>query len=199
MGFNSNGISTKPAHTGSIYMIFWGGEYPLSAKKGWMLESTHKRSAKVWPQAFILPLLLAVMSVAWSSSPLFAEEGRAYPDTAQVALSFEMAADTVTVTIRNLSAQPVDNLVLADFATAGNELISCTVDGFPSTPTILSDSGLVFSDRFSTRWLVGSFSDNARITYLSFSTSMYFTAGHPYPVFGVVPAIGPVRSLQWQQ
>ena len=146
-----------------------------------------------------MPLLLAVMSVAWSSSPLFAEEGRVYPDTAQVALSFEMVADTVSVVIRNLSAQPVDNLVLADFAAAGNELISCTVDGLSTSPTILSDSGLVYSERFSTRWLIGSFSDNARITYLSFSTSMYFTAAHPYPVFGVVPAIGAVRSLQWQQ
>jgi len=139
------------------------------------------------------------MIVGWSSSQSYADSGRVYPDTAGVSISFETLADTITVTIVNLSGQSVNDLVVTDYTAAGCEIVSCLVDGGSSTPTAESDSGLVFSDRVTTRWTIGQFSDRAVISYYTYSNMMYFSAVRPYPIFGVLPSIGAVRSLEWQQ
>jgi hypothetical protein len=120
-----------------------------------------------------------------------------------VAFSWQIDYDTVTVNIQNLSSDSVSNFFLSDFTDSLSEVIECLIDGVivDSLPTDL-EFGTVYPNMYSTRWVVGDFATSLYIKYRSSSYDGYrmsWSAGHPYPIFGILSVIGPPIDPAWRQ
>jgi hypothetical protein len=82
--------------------------------------------------------------------------------------------------------------------------MECLVDGvIRQNPEIEREYGSVYSDRFTTRWIIGDFAQSLRIKYYSANysgTELSWSAGHPFPIFGTMPfGIGPPLNIGWEQ
>jgi hypothetical protein len=142
------------------------------------------------------------MTIAVSSSSLsFAEEGFVYPDTAMISFDWITYYDTVTVSIINESSKPLTDLFISDFTDSSAILMSCLIDGiYIDSIEMDSEYGSVYPDKYTTRWIIGSFSDSLILKYCCPQYSDYkicFSAGNPFPVFGVIPEIGAPREVTW--
>ena len=133
----------------------------------------------------------------------YAEEGRVFPDSAQVNFAWQVNSDTVTVMIENLSSQPIEHFFLSDFTDSAAVLINCLVDGIDSDPLEAdSEYGSVYPGQYTTRWVVDVFSQSLSIKYYSPSYSgnkLSWSAGHPFAIFGILTAIPPPQNVIWQQ
>ena len=143
------------------------------------------------------------MIVALLSSPSFAEEALIHPDSAQISFDWTADFDTVTILVQNYSFAPVTNLFISDFTDASTTFLSCLLDGvnIGSIP-IDSEFGTVYSNKHTTRWLIGDFSDSLTLKYhcpAYNSLLIHFSAGVPFPIFGYMPGIGSPREVSWQE
>jgi hypothetical protein len=149
---------------------------------------------------------LAMISAALWFSEVNAEDGIVLPDSARVGFSYSVNAETVTVAIQNLSSDPVEHCFLSDFTLAWPEFIGGEIDGLAieSMPTE-RETGQVYPDRFTTRWLVGSFSESLILRYYCAGCDAHlvsWSAGHPFAIFGFssnAHPIGPPRNLRWHE
>jgi len=148
-----------------------------------------------------LLLSIAIMIAVSSSLRSCAEEGLVYPDSAMISFDWTTYYDTVTVSIINGSSKSVTDLFISDFTDSSTIFMSCLIDGAYSDSVIMdSEFGSVYSDKFTTRWIIGSFSNSLILKYCCPQYSDYkicFSAGNPFPVFGVIPAIGAPREVTW--
>lgn len=158
---------------------------------------------KIYRRGYISRLWLSLMIAGSLSSPSSAEDGRVYPDTARVSFTWQVISDTVTITIQGLSEDSLTNLFVSDFTDSEPVFIECRIDGEPvdSLPTE-REFGDVYPDKYTTRWIAGDFHQSLYLKYYSSSYNGYYlswSAGHPYPVFGMISVIGPPGTVAWQE
>jgi len=159
---------------------------------------------KDWYRVFILRLSLGVMIAGSLSLQSFAENGLVYPDSALVTFTRELQADTIIVEVISQSADSVVEFYLSDFTTAQTIALECLVDGvLRNSPEIEREFGTVYSNRYTTRWILGNFAQSIRLKYYSAnynSTELSWSAGHPYPIFGTISSgIGPPLNVHWEE
>jgi hypothetical protein len=148
-------------------------------------------------------LWLSLMIAGWLSLQSSAEDGSVYPDTAGISFTRQVISDTVTITILSLSEDSLTNLFISDFTASEVVFIECRIDGNPvdSLPTE-REFGSVYPHKYTTRWTTGDFYRILCLKYYSSSYNGYYLswcAGHPYPVLGMISAIGPPGAAIWQQ
>ncbi len=152
-------------------------------------------------RVYISRLLISMMIAGSLSLQSSAEEGFVFPDSARVSFAWQIDFDTVTVIIENLSQDPLTQFFISDHTDSEAVFIDCRIDGIEvdSLPTDL-EFGTVYPDKFTTRWIIDDFSQSLLLRYYSESYSgfkMNWSAGHPYPIFGILPGIGPPVGPWW--
>ncbi len=142
------------------------------------------------------------MLVAWSSSLSYAETGLVFPTGAGLALSWQTSGDTITVTISNQNATPVNNLYITDYTGTPAQLVECRIDNI-ATPSVTTDisAGSVYSGMYTNQWVIGTFTQSVRLRYIGYSGNLSFSASHPTSVFGFMSmaTIGPPQNVNWTQ
>lgn len=159
---------------------------------------------KDWHRGFISRLFLGAMIAGLPSLQSFADEGIVYPDSAQIEFTRIVNADTITLDITNLKPDSVTDCFISDFTPSQTMDIELLVDGIiRGDIAIEREYGTVYSDRYTTRWIIGSFYQSIRLKYYSHNysgTELSWSGGHPFPIFGTMPfGIGPPLNLGWQQ
>jgi len=141
-----------------------------------------------------------VISVGWLSSPSYAENNFIFPDSAQLNFNVQVIGDTIIISIDNLSSQPVEKFFLSDFTGTPANLLECRVDN-TVVDSVVTETlyGSIYSDKYTTRWVIGTFSNNLQLKYYPYSGNISFSGAHPFPFFGVMPGIGPPVNLKWTQ
>ncbi len=146
-------------------------------------------------RAFISPLLPALLIGAWLNLPSYAEDGLVYPDTAGVEFTWQVNGDTVTVAILNPTADSLTHFFISDDTDSQAVLIDCLIDGISIDPLETdSEFGTVYPDKYTTRWIIDHLAHSVIMRYYSSAYGDYkmnWSAGHPYPIFGMMPGIGP--------
>lgn len=148
-------------------------------------------------------LFLIVMIVVVSRSPLFADDGTVYPDSARISFTRVVNDDTVIVTIVNLGSDSLSNIFISEHTAAEPIFVGCSIDGNPVDPVQTeSEWETVFPERFTTRWVLGDFGQIAVLKYYSVSNHgalVTVCGGHPYPFFGLFRGIGSPEEVNWRQ
>ena len=155
------------------------------------------------PQGFILLLSISMTIAVSLNSQSCAEEGLVYPDSARISFDWSTYYDTVTVSIINGSSTTLTDLFISDFTDSSTIIISCLIDGvYVDSIEMDSEFGSVYPDMYTTRWIIESFSDSLILKYFCPSYDEFqvcFSAGNPFPVFGIMPEIGAPREVTWME
>lgn len=140
------------------------------------------------------PLLLALAIVGLTSMRSYGEDGVVYPDSAHVMFARDVSFDTVLVTVTNLSSDSVHSFFLTDYTNSPVQSLECRVDGVIRDELLIErESGNVYPGRNTYCWVVDSFQSTVRLKYYSLaydSDEICLSAGHPYPIFGIMPDNG---------
>jgi hypothetical protein len=140
------------------------------------------------------PLILVFAIAGLASSQLYADDGIVYPDSAHVMFARDVSFDTVLVTITNLSSDSVHSFFLTDYTNLPAQSLECRVDGIIRDDLLIEhESGNVYPSRNTICWVIGGFESTVRLKYYSLSyigNEISFSAGHPYPIFGIMPENG---------
>jgi hypothetical protein len=140
------------------------------------------------------PLILAFAIAGLASLQSYADDGVVYPDSARVMFARDVSFDTVLVTITNLSSDSVHSFFLTDYTDSPAQSLECRVDGTIRDDLFIEhEAGNVYPGRNTICWVIDGFESTVRLKYYSVSYTsdeVSFSAGHPYPIFGIMPDNG---------
>ena len=118
-----------------------------------------------------------------------------YPTSNHIEVIKISVADTLTVTINNLSFDDVDDFFLTVNSDDSILVIENEIDG-NTNPVIAYEvtDGIIYPNQLSTSWIIGTFSQSISLKFYtlnSASSHLTISGKHPFAFFGILEPITP--------
>ena len=116
-----------------------------------------------------------------------------YPDSHKVSVSASIDQQTVKITVINESLSPISNFFITAVTDDLVDTLSSVVD--ENTNKILTleiESGSIYFNKYTTRWVVDSFTDSVTVlfnTNIPDRQNYSFCGNQPFPFFGIIEPI----------
>ncbi len=140
----------------------------------------------------LIIIFIAICSITANAGEF---QSSLYPDTNQVTIAVSSNADTIIVTINNLSPQSITDFYLTANTTDSVFIISNIIDGNAS-PVISYDitEGTLYPNLLCTRWIIGTLTQTAELKFYtsnSDSSHITFWGKQPFAFFGIAEPVAP--------